>query len=85
MIRIRIISSHFTERVQITRSGQLFLFLKYNLDILYKKEKRREGMKPKKLTTEDTEKKKFRFFKSSVNSVVAPSQKEYPWIKVWVY
>jgi hypothetical protein len=33
-------------------------------------------MKPQKFTTEDTEKKNFRFFKSSVNSVVASSQKE---------
>ncbi|MFZ3138534.1 MAG: hypothetical protein WA126_14215 [Thermodesulfovibrionales bacterium] len=35
-------------------------------------------MKPQKFTTENTEKKNFRFFKSSVNSVVASSQKEYP-------
>ena len=35
-------------------------------------------MKPQKLTIENTEKKNFRFFKSSVNSVVASSQKEYP-------
>jgi hypothetical protein len=33
-------------------------------------------MKPQKLTTEDTEKKNFRFFKNSVNSVIASSQKE---------
>ena len=30
-------------------------------------------MKPQKFTTEDTEKKSFRFIKSSVNSVVASS------------
>ena len=35
-------------------------------------------MKPQKFTTENTERKNFRFFKSSVNSVVASSQKEYP-------
>ena len=35
-------------------------------------------MKPQEFTTEDTEKKNFSFFKSSVNSVVASSQKEFP-------
>jgi hypothetical protein len=35
-------------------------------------------MKPQKFTTENTEKKNFRFFKSSVNSEVASSQKEFP-------
>jgi len=35
-------------------------------------------MKSQKLTTEDTEKKNFRYFKSSVNLVVAYSQKEFP-------
>ena len=35
-------------------------------------------MKPQKFTTECTEKKNFRFIKSSVNSVVASSQKEFP-------
>ena len=39
-------------------------------------------MKPQKFTTEDTEKKNFRFFKSSANSVVASSPKEYPCSKV---
>ena len=34
-------------------------------------------MKPEKFTTEGTEKKNFRFFKNSVNSVIASSQKEY--------
>jgi len=38
-------------------------------------------MKPQKLTTEDTEKENFRFLKSSVNSVVGFSPKEYPWIR----
>jgi hypothetical protein len=33
-------------------------------------------MKPQKLTTEGTEKKNFRFFKNSVNSVIPSSQKE---------
>jgi len=42
-------------------------------------------MKPQKFTTEDTEKMNFRFLKSSVNSMVASSPKEYPWIKEWVY
>ena len=37
-------------------------------------------MKTQKFTAEDTEKKNFRFFKSSVNSMVASSLKEYPWI-----
>jgi GxxExxY protein len=35
-------------------------------------------MKPQKVTTENTEKKHYRFYKSSVNSVVASSQKEFP-------
>jgi len=35
-------------------------------------------MKPEKFTTEDTEKKNYRFFKNSVNSVVASSSKDYP-------
>jgi len=34
-------------------------------------------MKPHKFTTKDTEKKKFRFIKNSVNLVVASSQKEW--------
>jgi len=34
-------------------------------------------MKPQKFTTEDTEKKNSRFFKSSVNSVDASSPKGY--------
>jgi len=37
-----------------------------------------------KFTTEDAEKKNFRFIKCSVNSVVASSQKECPWIIEWV-
>ena len=37
-------------------------------------------MKPQKFTTEDSEK-NFRFFKCSVNSAVASSPKEYPWIR----
>jgi len=35
-------------------------------------------MKPQDFTTEDTEKKNFRFSKSSVNSVVVSSPKEFP-------
>ena len=35
-------------------------------------------MKPQNFTTEDSEKKKFRFFKNSVNSVVASSPGEFP-------
>jgi len=35
-------------------------------------------MKPQEFTTEGTEKKNLRFFKSSVNSAVASSQKEFP-------
>jgi hypothetical protein len=38
-------------------------------------EKREEDMKSHKFTTEDTEKKNFRFSKSSVNSVLASSPK----------
>lgn len=34
-------------------------------------------MKPQKSATDDTEKRNFRFFKSSMDSVVASSQKEY--------
>ena len=34
-------------------------------------------MKLRKFTTEDTEKKNFRFLKNSVNSMVASSPKEY--------
>jgi len=36
-------------------------------------------MKLQKLATEDTEKKNFRFSKSSVNSVLASSPREYPY------
>ena len=35
-------------------------------------------MKPQNFTTEDSEKKNFRFFKNSVNSVVASSPGEFP-------
>ena len=35
-------------------------------------------MKPQNFTTEDAEKKNFRFFKNSVNSVVASSPCEFP-------
>jgi len=35
-------------------------------------------MKPQNCTTEDSEKKNFRFFKNSVNSVVASSPGEFP-------
>jgi len=38
-------------------------------------------MKPQKFTTEGTENKKFRFFKSPVNSAIASSLKEYHWIR----
>jgi hypothetical protein len=41
---------------------------------------RGEDMKPQKFTTEDSEKKNFRFVKCSVNSAVPSSPKEYPWI-----
>ena len=35
-----------------------------------------EAVKPQKFTTECTDKKKFRFFKNSVNSVIASSPKK---------